>query len=54
MSPANFMYSKDLLKGLGDGDFSLADIIDWSSFDNYGQTEERKNLFFSQGASEDL
>ena len=54
VSPADFVYSKDLLKGLGDGDFSLAEIIDWSSFDNYGRTEKRKNLYFSQGASEDL
>ena len=54
VSPADFVFSKGLLKGLGEGDFSLADIIDWSTFDNYGRTEERKKHNFSQGANEDL
>ena len=34
VSPADFCYSKHLLKELAGGDFTLADIIDWSSLDN--------------------
>ena len=51
VSPADFHFSKHLLKELGEADFSLTDIIDWSCLSNYKQ---KKQHAFSHGNSEDL
>ena len=49
VNPSDFMYTKNILKELSGRDFSLADIIDWSSLQNSGSKRG-----FGQGNSENL
>ena len=51
VNPADFIYTKNILKELNGCDFSLADIIEWSSLHNYGS---KKRGGFGQGNTENL
>ena len=51
VNPADFIHTKNLLKELNGCDFSLADIIEWSSLKNYGS---KRNGGFGQGNTENL